>query len=197
MSLGSNGVDRVCSLQKIPTRIRCTNLCINCSRSARFAPKFVQYRNWTRPHKTWIWGLMGWLGYVRCEKFWCEFVAWTCALIAPVRPNCHPSSCSNEALLNAPKHEFGVQWGGSGALVAKNSIATSLHKLVHSRHQFGRFYTAVRAVTKQSETPQNMSLGTNMMDRLHSLWKIPTQLRCTNLCIKCSSSAHFAPKFMQ
>ena len=29
------------------------------------------------------------------------------------------------------KHELRVQWGGSGALVAKNSNATSSHKLLH------------------------------------------------------------------
>jgi len=34
MSLGSNGVDRVDLLQKIPMRIRGMNFCINCSRSA-------------------------------------------------------------------------------------------------------------------------------------------------------------------
>ena len=38
MSLGSNGVDRVVSLQKIPMRIRGTNFCINWSSSACFAP---------------------------------------------------------------------------------------------------------------------------------------------------------------
>ena len=32
---------------------------------------------------------------------------------------------------NRPKHEFRVQWGGSGAFVAKNSNATSWHKLLH------------------------------------------------------------------
>ena len=32
---------------------------------------------------------------------------------------------------NAPKHEFRVQWGGSGAFVAKNSDATSWHELLH------------------------------------------------------------------
>src|SRR6185503_12586544 len=42
MSLGSNGVDRECSLRKILTRHRCTNFCINCSSLARFAPSFVQ-----------------------------------------------------------------------------------------------------------------------------------------------------------
>src|SRR6185295_10417434 len=42
MSLGSNGVDRECSLRKILTRHRCTNFCINCTSLARFAPSFVQ-----------------------------------------------------------------------------------------------------------------------------------------------------------
>ena len=32
---------------------------------------------------------------------------------------------------NTPKHEFRVQWGGSCAFVAKNSDATSWHKLLH------------------------------------------------------------------
>src|SRR6185436_16501208 len=32
---------------------------------------------------------------------------------------------------NSPKDEFRVQWGGSGAFVAKNSNATSWHKLLH------------------------------------------------------------------
>src|SRR6185312_15043065 len=45
MSLGSNGVDRVDSLQKTRMRIRGTNFCINCSSSACFAPSFMQYRN--------------------------------------------------------------------------------------------------------------------------------------------------------
>ena len=42
MSLRSNGVDRVCSRPKIVIRLRGMNFCINCSRSARFAPSFMQ-----------------------------------------------------------------------------------------------------------------------------------------------------------
>jgi len=34
-------------------------------------------------------------------------------------------------LRNAQEHEFGIQWYGSGAFVAKNSDATSLHQLLH------------------------------------------------------------------
>ena len=36
MSLGSNGVDQVCSLRKIPMSLCGTNFCINCTSSARF-----------------------------------------------------------------------------------------------------------------------------------------------------------------
>jgi hypothetical protein len=49
--------------------------------------------------------------------------------------------------------------------------------------QFGPFCTEVRAVMKQSETPQNMSLGSNGVDRVRSLQKIPTRIRSRNLCI--------------
>jgi len=42
MSLGSNVVDRERSLQKILTRHRGTNFCINCTTLARFAASFMQ-----------------------------------------------------------------------------------------------------------------------------------------------------------
>src|SRR6185437_8937360 len=47
-SLGSHGVDRVCSLRKFPTRLRGTNFCTS---STRFAPSFVRQPNgpeWTQ-----------------------------------------------------------------------------------------------------------------------------------------------------
>jgi len=83
MSLGSNGVDRVCSLQKISMRFRATNFCIY------------------------------------------------------VQPVLHQVLCSNEKnpkctqiVRNATILQFRVQWGGSGVFVAKNSNATSWHKLL-------------------------------------------------------------------
>ena len=41
ISLGSNGVDRLRSLQKIPMRFRGTNICISCTSSARFVSSIV------------------------------------------------------------------------------------------------------------------------------------------------------------
>src|SRR6185312_5584395 len=40
--LGSNGVDRVCSLRKIPTRLRGTNFCTSLS---HFVPSFARQPN--------------------------------------------------------------------------------------------------------------------------------------------------------
>ena len=54
--------------------------------------------------KTWVEGPMGWIGCVRCEKFWCDIVARTFALIAPVHTVLHRVSCSYETIPNAPKH---------------------------------------------------------------------------------------------
>src|SRR6185312_8510680 len=98
VSLGSNGVVRLRSLQKIPTRLRGTNF---CTRSARFAPSFVRQPN---------------------------------------GPEC------TQIVRNAPKCQFRVQWGGSGAFVAKNSGATSWHELLHL---FGLFCTEFRKATKR------------------------------------------------
>ena len=110
MSLWSNGVDRDCTLRKIPMRFHGTNLSINCTSSTRLhrvcvVTKHCQiHPNTTRRSQTWVYGLMGWIGCVRCEKFWCDFMARTSALIAPVQPVLHRVSCSNETLPNAPKH---------------------------------------------------------------------------------------------
>ena len=47
---------------------------------------------------------MGWIGCVRCEKFQNDFMAQTCALIAPVQPVLYRVLRSNETIPSAPKH---------------------------------------------------------------------------------------------
>ena len=95
---------------------------------------------------------MGWIGCASCEKFLCNFVAQTFALIAPIQLILHRVSCNNEMVPNAPKHY---------------------------------------------ETQQNMSLGSNGVDKLSSLCKVPLRLHGMNFCINCTSSAHFGPSFVQ
>jgi len=55
----------------------------------------------------------------------------------------------------------------------------------------------VQNASKHYETHQNMSLGPNGVDRVHSLQKIPKRLRGKNFSINCTSSARFAPSFVQ
>ena len=50
---------------------------------------------------------------------------------------------------------------------------------------------------KYYETHQNMSLGSNGVDKVRSLRKIPMQLRGKNFRINCTSSVRFAPSFVQ
>jgi len=76
---------------------------------------------------------------------------------------------------NTPKHEFRVQWGGSGVFIAKNSDATSWHKLLH---HFGPFCTAFCKATKRSQMHPNSTIHTktlesNGVDRLRCCEKFP------------------------
>ena len=87
MSLGSNGVDWVRSLRKIPTWLRGRNFRINCTSSPCFASSFMRLRNnpkccqtlWNAPkHVFWVqWSGLG----VHCVKSQCYFVTWTFALM--------------------------------------------------------------------------------------------------------------------
>jgi len=52
ISFGSSGVDRVFSLRKNPTCLRCTKFCINCTSSPRFAPSLMQLRNDPKRNQT-------------------------------------------------------------------------------------------------------------------------------------------------
>ena len=138
VSLGSNGVNRVRLLQKIPTRLRGTNFCTSL---ARFEPSFVRPPN--GPECTQIvrnapnislgsngvdrvhslrkipMRLLGTNFCTSSAHFSPSFVR------QPNGPEC------TQTVRNTPKHQFRVQWGGSGAFVAKNSDATSWHELLH------------------------------------------------------------------
>jgi len=153
MSLGSNGLIGC---------IRCQNLwCEFMARSfeliAPVQPFCNEFRVVTehcqlhpttmKRTKSWVSDPMGWIDCVRYKKLWCEFVARTFELIAPVQPVLHWVSCSNETLPNAPKHY---------------------------------------------ETHQNMTLGSNGVDRVRSLPKITMRVDGTSFWINCTSSARFA-----
>ena len=153
---------------------------------------------------------MEWVGCIRCEKFQNNFMAQTCALIASVQPVLQRVSCSNETLPNALKHyetHQNISLGSNGVdlvcslwkiqmrLHGTNfcincTCSTRLHRVSWSNE------TLLNA-PKYYETHQNMSLESNGVDKVRSLWKILMRLRGKNFCINCTSSARFALSFVQ
>ena len=88
VSLGSNRVDRVRSLRKIPTRLRDTNFCTS---SASFAPSFVRQPNGLEctqivlnAPKRQLRVQCGVSGPIVAKKFRHDFVARTFGLVWPV-----------------------------------------------------------------------------------------------------------------
>ena len=153
---------------------------------------------------------MGWIGCVCCEKFRCNFVEQTFGLIAPVQPVLHQASSSNETIQNAPKHYETQKYMSLGY----NGVGRehSLRKIPKRRHaQTCALIAPVQPVLhrvscsnktlpnapKYNEMHQNMSLGSNGVDRVRSLQKILIRLRGKKICINCTRSAHFVPSFVQ
>ena len=138
VSLGSNGVDWVRSLRKILMQLHGTTFCTS---SARFAPGFVRQptvsnapkRYETRQNVSLRSNGVDWVLVFQKNS---DATSWH-ELLHLFGPFCiefckatkqsgmHPNST------NAPKCQFRVTWGGSGAFVAKNSDATSWHELLH------------------------------------------------------------------
>ena len=144
MSLGSNGVDWVRSLRKIPSWLCGMNFCINCTSSPYFASSFKQLWNNPKCSQTltthqnmslgsngadWVCSLWKILTRLRGTNFYFNCTSSPCFASSLMHlwndPKCFQTLC------NAPKHEFRVQWSGLGAFVAKNPDVTSWHELVH------------------------------------------------------------------
>ena len=158
ISLGSNGMDLVRSLRKIPTSFRGTNFCINYTSSPHFAPSFMQLRNDPKCTQTlWndhkctqtLWNTQNMsLGSNGVDQVrWLrKITTWhrarTYVLIAPVQYVLQQVSCSYEMIPNAPKYY---------------------------------------------EMDRNISLSSNGVDWVHSLRKKPSWLHGTNFCMNWTS----------
>ena len=139
--------------------------------------------------KTWVYGPMWWIGCVRCKKSRRNF-----ALMAPVHTVLHRVSCSYETIPNAPKHyathqnmssgSNGVDWVRSLRKIptwlrgTNFCIIAPVHPVLH---RVWCSYESIRNAPKHYATHQNMSLGSNGVDRVRSLWKILMRFHGTNL----------------
>ena len=152
---------------------------------------------------------MGWINCVRCKKFQNDFMTQTCALIAPVQPVLHRVSCSNEILPNAPKHNethTNMSLGPNGWVgcihwknFQNNFMAQTSALIAPVQPVLQRVSCSNETLPnapKHYETHQNMSLGSNVVDWVTSLWKILIRLHGTNFCINCTSSTRSAPSFV-
>src|SRR6185437_14936697 len=71
-----------------------------CTEFRKSTKRCQMHPNFMKCTKTFVYGPMGWIGCVRCEKFRGDFVART---FAPVRPVLHRVSKVNQTVPNAPK----------------------------------------------------------------------------------------------
>ena len=139
---------------------------------------------------------MEWVGCIRCEKFQNDFMAQTCALIAPVQPVLPRVSCTNEILPNAPKHNEthtnmslgsnGVDWVRSLQKILMPLHGTNFCINCTSSpdlHRVSCSNETLPNAPKYYETHQNMCLWSNGVDQLRSLRNIPMRLRGKNFCI--------------
>jgi hypothetical protein len=137
-------------------------------------------------------------------------VARTFALIAPVWRVLHQVSCISETVPNAPKWKEtqqnislgsnGVDWErslrkfltrhrGTNFCINSTSLARFASSLCSS--------IMVPNEPKRKETHENMSLGSNFVDRERPFRENLTRHYGTNSCINCTRLAHFAPSFVQ
>jgi len=149
------------------------------------------------------------VGCIRGEKFQNDFMAQTCALIAPVQQVLYRVSCSNETLPNAPKHyethqnmslwSNGVHWVRSLRKFRWDFIARTCALIAPVQPVLLRVLGSneiLPKTPKHYETHTNMNLLFNWVDWVYSLRIIPKRLHGTNLCINCTSSTRFVTSFV-
>ena len=164
--LGSKGVDRVRSLQKILTRLRGTKF---CTRSARFTPSFVRQPNgleciqivqYTPKHEFRVqWG--GSVVFVAKNS---DATSWHELFhqFGPFRTEFCNATEWCQMHKNSIKHN--ETWvlgsmGCTGTFVAKKSDTTSWHKVLH---HFGPFCTEFCVATKQYQMYPNSTKRTKI-----------------------------------
>ena len=138
MSLGTNGVDRVRSLRKIPMGLHGTKFFTSLTRftlsvvTQPNSPKCTQIIRNTPKHEFRVqWGGSGVFvakipTRLRGTNFYTSLTRFALSVVWQLKsPKC------TQIVWNTLKCEFRVQWVGSGALVAKNSDGTSWHELLH------------------------------------------------------------------
>ena len=152
---------------------------------------------------------MGWIGCVRCEKFQCDFMPQTSALILPFQPTLHRVSCINERIQNAPKHykmhqNMSLRSNGWIGFVRCQKFRCDFVARTFALippvqpilHRFSCSNEALPNAPKYYDTHQYMSLGFNGVAQVRLLRNFLMRFHGTNLCINFTNSTRFGPSFV-
>jgi hypothetical protein len=138
----------------------CTNFCTS---SARFVPSFTSEPNGPkctkiiRTHKNMSLGSNGVYRVRSLRKFLTQLRGTNfCTFCTEFRKS-SKRSLMHQNCTKCTKHVFRVQWGGTGAFIAKNSDIASWHELLH---HFGPFCTEFCNSTKWSPMQKNCTKRT-------------------------------------
>ena len=153
---------------------------------------------------------MGWIGCVQSEKLWCDFVARTYSLIAPVQPILHRVPCSNKTLPNAPKHykmllnTSLVPMGWIECILCEKfrcdfmaQTCTLIAPVQPILHRVSRSNETLTNAPKHYEYASKLEFRIQLGESLAFVDKNSDVSSWHNFCINCTSSAYFAPSFMQ
>ena len=143
--------------------------------------------NTTKRTETLVLGPMGWIGSVRYEKTRRDFVARTFALIAQVQYVLQQDSCSYEMIPNAPKYyetQRNMSLGSNGWIrcvgcekLQCDFVARTFALIAPVQYVLQQVlcsYETIQNAPKYYKTNRNIGIGSNRVDWLHWLLKIPT-----------------------
>ena len=164
VSLEATGLDRVRSLRKIPTRLRGMNFCTRlahfalsvvmqpnspkCTKIVRSAPKYKVSIQWDGSNGL-LWKISDTTSWPELLHHFTPFCTQFCK--ATKRYQMHQNSTKRTDTWGKGP----MRW--IGYVLAKNSVTTSWHKLLH---HFGRFCTEFCTATKRSKMHPNSTKHT-------------------------------------
>ena len=165
MSLGSNGSDRVLSSRKILIGLRGMNFCTSsfpfCTEFCKATKQSQMHPNSSKQTKHMSLGSNGvnWVCSLRKNS---DGTSWHEVFhqFDPFYSKCcyaTKQSQMHQIIQNTPKHEFRVQWGGSGVFVAK--IPTRLRG-TNFCTRFDPFCIECCMATKESQMHPNSTKST-------------------------------------
>ena len=156
-----------------------------CNKFHAVTKRSQMHPNTTKHTETLLLGRIRWIACVRCEKYYEGYE------MIPNAPK-HNETHQNMSLGSNGVDQVRLSWKITMCLRGTKFCINWTSSICCATS-----FMQLRNEPKYYEMHQNISLGSNRVDWVHSLWKIPRWLRGTNFCINCTSSVCFAISFIQ